>query len=73
MPSNTGSPASIVVTEADRPEYESLRLHLLVLQRLVNAAWNMQRCLKLKNLVMESIGGLDPLAHPDSPKAGHPL
>ncbi|MBL8296432.1 MAG: hypothetical protein JNN08_31595, partial [Bryobacterales bacterium] len=44
-----------VVTEADRPEYEALREHLLdslqpvgylqdlAVQRLVNAAWNMQR------------------------------
>ena len=49
-----------VVTEADRPEYESLREHLLdslqpvgflqdlTVQRLVNAARNMQRCLNSK-------------------------
>jgi hypothetical protein len=69
-----------VVTEADRPEYEALREHLLdslqpvgflqdlTVQRLVNAAWNMQRCLKLENLVMESVGGGDPLGHPDAQK-----
>ncbi|MBL8295263.1 MAG: SEC-C domain-containing protein [Bryobacterales bacterium] len=28
----------------------------------------MQRCLKLENLVMESIDGLHPLAHPDAQK-----
>ena len=69
-----------VVTEADRPEYEALREHLLdslqpvgflqdlTVQRLVNAAWNMQRCLKLENQVMETIGGVDPLGHPDAQK-----
>jgi hypothetical protein len=69
-----------VVTEADRPEYEALREQLLdslqpvgflqdlTVQRLVNAAWNMQRCLKLENLVMESVDGVDPLAHPEAQK-----
>ena len=69
-----------VVTEADRPEYEALREHLLdslqpvgflqdlTVQRLVNAAWNMQRCLKLENQVMESVDGGDPLGHPEAQK-----
>ncbi|MBL8296463.1 MAG: SEC-C domain-containing protein [Bryobacterales bacterium] len=69
-----------VVTEADRPEYEALREHLLfslqpvgflqglTVQRLVNAAWNMQRCLKLENQVMASIDGADPLGNPDTQK-----
>ncbi|MBL8290266.1 MAG: SEC-C domain-containing protein [Bryobacterales bacterium] len=69
-----------VVTEADRPEYEALREQLLdslqpvgflqdlTVQRLVNAAWNMQRCLKLENQVMASIDGADPLSNPDTQK-----
>ncbi|MBL8295369.1 MAG: SEC-C domain-containing protein [Bryobacterales bacterium] len=69
-----------VVTEDDRPEYEALREHLLdslqpvgflqglTVQRLVNAAWNMQRCLKLENQVMASIDGADPLGDPDTQK-----
>ncbi|MBL8290421.1 MAG: hypothetical protein JNN08_01220, partial [Bryobacterales bacterium] len=69
-----------VVTEADRPEYEALREQLLdslqpvgflqdlTVQRLVNAAWNMQRCLKLENQVMASIDGADPLGNPDTQK-----
>jgi hypothetical protein len=69
-----------VVTEADRPEYEALREQLLdslqpvgflqdlTVQRLVNAAWNMQRCLRLENLVMESVDGADPLGHPEAQK-----
>ena len=69
-----------VVTETDRPEYEALREELLdslrpvgflqdlTVQRLVNAAWNMQRCLKLENLVMESVDGVDPLGHPEAQK-----
>jgi hypothetical protein len=69
-----------VVTEADRPEYEALREQLLdslqpvgflqdlTVQRLVNAAWNMQRCLKLENLVMESADGTAPLGHPEAQK-----
>ena len=59
-----------VVTEADRPEYEALREQLLdslqpvgflqdlTVQRLVNAAWNMQRCLKLENELREYLEGL---------------
>ena len=62
-----------VVTEADRPEFNALRDHLfhaiqpvgylqhLAARRLVNSAWNMQRCQKLENLLMESIDGVDPL------------
>ncbi|MBL8291204.1 MAG: SEC-C domain-containing protein [Bryobacterales bacterium] len=69
-----------VVTEADRPEYEALREQLLfslqpvgflqdlTVQRLVNAAWNIQRCLKLENQVMEAVDGLDPLGHPEAQK-----
>ena len=69
-----------VVTEADRPEFNALRNHLfhaiqpvgylqqLAARRLVNSAWNMQRCQKLENQLMESIGGVDPLAHPEAMK-----
>jgi len=69
-----------VVTEADRPEYEALREQLLdslqpvgflqdlTVQRLVNAAWNMQRCLKLENQLLTATAGADPLAHPDTEK-----
>ena len=67
-----------IVTDADRPDYEALRdtlfdslqpvghLQQHTFQRLVNAAWNMERCLKLEHMVMECIGGIDPLAHPDA-------
>jgi len=69
-----------VVTAADRPIYESLREQLfyafrptgfaqdLTFQRLVNAAWNMQRCQKLETMLMEFIEGDDPLSHPDTIK-----
>ena len=69
-----------VVTAEDRPIYEALREQLfyafrptgyaqdLTFQRLVNAAWNMQRCQKLEYLLMESIEGADPLGHPDTMK-----
>ena len=69
-----------VVTEADRPEFKALRAQLfyaiqpvgflqeLAVERLVNNAWNMQRCQKLENLLMESIDGVDPLAHPEAMK-----
>ena len=69
-----------VVTAADRPLYESLREQLfyalrpanylqdLTFQRLVNAAWNMQRCQKLENELMESVDGVDPLGHPEAMK-----
>ncbi len=65
-----------VVTAGDRPLYESLREQLfyalrpanylqgLTFQRLVNSAWNMQRCQKLENELMESVDGVDPLGHP---------
>jgi len=69
-----------VVTAEDRPIYEALRAHLfhaiqpvgflqeLAVERLVNNAWNMQRCQKLENQLMESIDGVDPLAHPEAMK-----
>jgi len=69
-----------VVTAEDRPIYEALRAHLfhaiqpvgflqeLCVERLVNAAWNMQRCQKLENLLMETVEGVDPLAHPGTMK-----
>ena len=69
-----------VVTEADRPEFNALRNHLfhaiqpvgylqhLAARRLVNSAWNMQRCQKLENQLMETAEGNDPLAHPDTMK-----
>jgi hypothetical protein len=69
-----------VVTDADRPEYEALRRHLfdslqptgylqdLKFERIVTAAWNMQRCLKLETLVMSTTGGADPLGNPDAQK-----
>ena len=69
-----------VVTAADRPLYESLREQLfyalrpanylqgLTFQRLVNAAWNMERCQKLENELMESVDGVDPLGHPEAMK-----
>ena len=43
-------------------------LQHLAARRLVNSAWNMQRCQKLENLLMESIDGVDPLAHPEAMK-----
>jgi hypothetical protein len=67
-----------IVTDEDRPDYEALHDNLFgslqpvghlqehTFQRLVNAAWNMQRCLKLEHMVMECIGGIDPLAHPEA-------
>ena len=69
-----------VVTEADRPVYEALRenlfyalrpagyLQALTFQRLVNAAWNMERCQKLEIELMESVDGVDPLGHPEAMK-----
>ena len=69
-----------VVTEADRPEFQALRTELLqslqptgflqglTVQCILNAAWNMQRCLKLENCLMQSIDGADPLAHAGAAK-----
>jgi len=69
-----------VVTEASRPEYEALVCNLLfllkpdgylqelTLQRLVNAAWNMQRCLKLENQLREYLEDDEPLGDPETIK-----
>ncbi|MBL8290674.1 MAG: hypothetical protein JNN08_02495 [Bryobacterales bacterium] len=69
-----------IVTDEDHPDYEALHDNLFdslqpighlqdhTFQRLVNAAWNTQRCLKLEHMVMESTGGVAPLAHPEAAK-----
>jgi len=69
-----------VVTEASRPEYDALVHNLFLLlkpdgflqeltfQRLVNAAWNMQRCLKLENELREYLEDDEPLGNPETIK-----
>jgi hypothetical protein len=69
-----------VVTEASRPEYDALVHNLFLLlkpdgflqeltfQRLVNAAWNMQRCLKLENQLREYLEDDEPLGNPETIK-----
>ena len=69
-----------VVTEASRPEYDALVHNLFLLlkpdgflqeltfQRLINAAWNMQRCLKLENELREYLEDDEPLGNPETIK-----
>lgn len=62
-----------VVTAADRPEFDALRANLLhslkpagflqdlTFRRILNAAWNMQRALKLEDGLRELLDDNDPM------------